>query len=417
MFRKHGYLFLLILLFAVGAFLRLYNFENRLIFGPEQGMSFITSAENLDKFSLLGETNWIRSTSSGHIPFHGAFYSYFILPLLVLFKFKVLPVTVAFVFLNLITALVFFIVTKRIFGKIIGIFSLFFFLFSDVMIHHSLFAWIVNPSILLGALTLWFVYKLIRNRKSLSPMLWIGVLSGLGFGFQSFYLLFAGLLFLLILFLSKKKVLSVPIFLIGVILGSLPTVIFDLRHDFYHVRTFWQFFLDVLAGQSSGTSSYYNFLFLYPYLFLIYAFITKAIYKFYKPLTIIPIALFLYVSFTSPLFNLNKSTGMVQGITLKVLETAALEIAYDNPPEKFNIVTLWDFDTRAHTLRFLLTYNHNKKPQPVEEYKNLDAIYAFAPENYEVINPEVWELQSFLPYKISELRSPSAGFRLYKLTK
>jgi len=405
------------LLFAIGAFLRLYNFENRLIFGPEQGMSFITSAENLEKFSLLGETNLIRSTSAGHIPFHGAYYSYFILPLLVLFKFHVLPVTIVFAILNLVTALVFFIITKKLFGKTTGLLSLFFFLFSDVMIHHSLFAWIVNPSIILGVLTLWFVAKLFKNRKSLSPILWIGVFSGLGFGFQSFYLMFAGFLFLLLIFLSKKKFLSIPIFLFGVILGSLPTVIFDLRHDFYHVRTFWQFFLDVLAGQSSGSSSYYNFLYLYPYLFLIYAFITKAIYKFYKPLILIPIAIFLYFSLTSSFINLNKSTGMAQGITLKVLETAAQEITNDNPPEKFNVVTLWDFDTRAHTLRYLLTYNHNKKPQPVEEYKNLDVIYAFAPENYEVINPKVWELQSFLPYKITELNSPSTGYRLYKLIK
>jgi len=405
------------LLFAIGAFLRLYNFENRLIFGPEQGMSFITSAENLEKFSLLGETNLIRSTSAGHIPFHGAYYSYFILPLLVLFKFHVLPVTIVFAILNLVTALVFFIITKKLFGKTTGLLSLFFFLFSDVMIHHSLFAWIVNPSIILGVLTLWFVAKLFKNRNSLSPILWIGVFSGLGFGFQSFYLMFAGFLFLLLIFLSKKKFLSIPIFLFGVILGSLPTVIFDLRHDFYHVRTFWQFFLDVLAGQSSGSSSYYNFLYLYPYLFLIYAFITKAIYKFYKPLILIPIAIFLYFSLTSSFINLNKSTGMAQGITLKVLETAAQEITNDNPPEKFNVVTLWDFDTRAHTLRYLLTYNHNKKPQPVEEYKNLDVIYAFAPENYEVINPKVWELQSFLPYKITELNSPSTGYRLYKLIK
>lgn len=417
MFRKHGYLFLIIVLLAVGAFLRLYNYENRLIFGPEQGMSFITSAQNLERFSLLGETNLIRSTSAGHIPFHGAYYSYFILPLLVLFKFQVLPITLVFALLNLFTAFIFFKITKKIFGNIVAAFSLFFFLFSDVMIHHSLFAWIVNPSILLGVLTIWFVSKLMKNKNSLSPVLWIGIFSGLGFGFQSFYLLFAIFLFVLIIYISKKKLLSIPVFLFGVILGSLPTVFFDLRHDFYHVRTFGQFFLDVIAGKSSGTSSYYNFLFLYPYLFLLYAFVTKKIYKISKPLTILPLAVFLYASLTSSFFNLNKSVGMAPGITLKVLETAASEIAADNPPEKFNVVTLWDFDTRGHTLRYLLTYNHHKKPQPVEEYKNLDAIYAFAPKDYDVINPQVWELQSFLPYKIIELKSPSSSYRLYKFIK
>lgn len=117
-FCAHGYLLLIIAIFVAGATLRLYNFENRLIFGPEQGMSLITSASNLEKFSLLGETNWIRATSAGHTPFHGALYSYMILPLLVIFNFRVLPVTIIFALLNLMTAFIFFRIANKPVGKL-----------------------------------------------------------------------------------------------------------------------------------------------------------------------------------------------------------------------------------------------------------------------------------------------------------
>lgn len=415
-FQTHIYLYLILCMFAVGIFLRLYNFENRLIFGPEQGISFLTSAGNLEKFSLLGETNLIRTTSAGHIPFHGAVYSYLLLPLLVIFNYRVLPVTLAFCLLNIFTAYIFLRISEKMFGKTIAAFSLFFFLFSDIMIHHSLFAWIVNPTPLLGVLTLWCLFLLWQKRDRLSPVFWIGTMSGLGFGFQNFYLFFAGLLFILLISLTKKKIQSVIVFLFGVILGSLPTVIFDLRHDFYHTRTFFQYFLDVLAGKSSGDSSYYNFLYLYPYLYIIYAFISKRLLHVWKPLALIPVTLFLYFSFTSPLFNLHQSVGMAPGITLKSLEMAASTIA-STAPKNFNVATLWDFDTRAYPLRYLLKYYYGKTAQPVEEYKNLDALYVFAPEKYDIANPQVWELQSYLPYQTKDLVSPATNYHLYQLTK
>jgi len=173
----------------------------------------------------------------------------------------------------------------------------------------------------------------------------------------------------------------------------------------------------MFTGQASGTSTYYNFLFLYPYLFLFYAFITKILFRTWKPLALIPVTVFLYGAFTSPFFNLNKSTGMFPGITLKSFESASYSIAQDNPPVKFNVATLWDFDTRAHPLRYILSFYYHKKPLPYEEYQNLDALYVFAPEKYDMKSPKVWELEVYYPYKIKELPLSVSGYRLYKLTK
>ncbi len=416
------YRLLIIFLFFAGAFLRLYNFEDRMIFGPEQGISLMTSAANLEKFSLLGEINLQRATSASHIPFHGAYYSYLLLPLIVLANYQVLPITLAFTGLNLITALVFFVVSQKLFGKTVAALALFFFIFSAVMIHHSLFTWILNPLPLVGILNLWFFSKLVKNRKLLSPIFWIGFLSGFGFGLQNLYLPLGALMLILITIFSRRKLISVPAYFFGAILGNLPMVIFDLRHDFYHLRTLWQYFLDVyLTHTVSGFTDYYHFLYLFPYLFLLFAFVAINLSKIFKPLALAPLLLFVYYNFTSPKFDLNHSTGMPLGITTQSLETAAGLIATDlaaSPPaSRFNLATLWDFDTRANPLRYLLKYYHRQIPEGYENYADIDTLYVFAPNSYDIEKPRVWELTAFRPYRIFDLGINSPGYRLYKLSK
>ena len=417
MFRKHGYLILIIAFFVVGIFLRLYNFQNRLIFGPEQAISLLTAASYLDKFSLLGEVNLQRGTSTGLNPFHGALFNYSLVPLILLFKFNPLPISYLFLFLNVFTAFVFFLVTKKLFGKKVALFSLFYFLLSSKMIHHSLFIWNLNFLPLLGILSLWFVSKQIKKPTSVFSSIWLGILGGIGFGLQYLYLPFIAITLLVTIYFSKKKIQTIILFGVGLLVGAFSMVLFDLRHDFYYTRTLWQYFLDVLDGKANGGTSYFDFMYLFPYIFIVYGFITNFIYKKWKLLCLIPLLVYVYVSFQSPQVNFKNSTGVVPGITLKVLESASKVISEDNPPEKFNVVTLWDFDSRAHTLRYFLANYYHKTPQAVENYNNIDALYAFAPSGYDIVKPSVYELNSFFPYKIKELSSITPGYRLYKLTK
>ena len=419
---KKFYSLLIILLFAAGAFLRFYNFENRLIFGPEQGISLLTSAGNLTKFSLLGEYNLQRATSAGHNLIHGPLFSYFLLPFIVLFNFRVLPVSLVFPFLNLITALILFIISKKLFGKLVAALTLFFFLFSSLMIYHSLFIWIYHPLILLGTLSIWFIAGLSKNQTKVSSVFWLGLISGIGFSLQYPFLIYSAFLFFLVIFLSKKRLPAISLFLGGFFLANITRVIFDLRHDFYHLRTLWQFFLDVYFYRTiSGATYSYHYLHLFPIFCLLLALVTGGLYKVRKVLALIPITIFLYLSFTSPLLDLKRSTGMPPGITLKSLEAAANTIADDlsvGPPAGgFNVATLWDFDTVARPMKYLLQYNHGLTPQGFENYGNLDALYVFAPEDRDINNPEVWEFNTFKPYRVTTLISPSAKYRLYKLTK
>lgn len=406
--KKYSYFVLFLLLFIVGSYLRFYNLPMRLVYGPEQGISLLTSAANMEKFSLLGEYNLQRFTSDGHNLIHGPLFSYFLLPFILLFNFRILPLTIMFVLLNLFTALTLFIISKKLFGKLVAILSLFYFLTSTLMIYHSLFIWIYNPLILLGVLSVWLI----------NSGFWLGLISGIGFNLQYPFLVYGAFLFLVTILISKRRLKSTILFIIGFCLANITRVIFDIRHDFYHIRTLWQFFVDVYINHSISAVTYnYHYLHLFPIFCLLLAFFSVGLYKIKKPLVLIPILIYLYFNFTSPLFNLDKSLGMPNGLTLSSLESAASVIAADKPPVQFNVATLWDFDTRAHPLRYLLKYYHHIVPAPVENYKDVSAIYVFAPESRDIYNPDVWELNVFRPYKIISLSSSSYGYKLYKLVK
>ncbi len=415
---KKFYNLLIVLLFALGAFLRLYNFPNRLIFGPEQGISLLTAAANLTKFSLLGEYNLQRFTSAGHNLIHGPLFSYFLLPFVIIFNFRVLPISLVFPGLNLLTGFILFWVTKNLFGRSVAALTVFFFLTSSLMIYHSLFIWIYHPLVLLGVLAIWFVAALKKEPYRLAPAFWLGLISGVGFSLQYPFLVFAAFLLFIVLLISKKHLFSALLFTLGFFLANITRVIFDLRHDFYHLRTLWQFFLDVYVNRTISAATYsYHYLHLFPYFCLLLALLSIGLYNLKKPLILIPILVFLYLNLTSPLFNLNRPLGMPEGLTLHSLEAAAATIAADRPPERFNVATLWDFDTLARPMRYLLQYYHGLKPLGFADYGNVDALYVFAPVDRDIYNPEVWELNTFRPYKVTILASPAAKYRLYKLTK
>lgn len=413
------YYIVFVFLLLVGVFLRLYNFKNRLIFGPEQAISLTTSADNLEHFSLLGETNLIRKTSTGHIPFPDATFGYLLLPLILLFKFDPLAITFCFALLNLATGVILAVLVKKVFGPITSIFTFAFFMTSAVMIHHSLFIWIVNPTPLLAILSTYLCYVLFskKNTERLKIILLLGTLSGLGFGMQKMYILFLIGTFLYIIYVSEKRVFNSLIFIGGVLLGNLPTLIFDIRHNFYHLITFLEYFGDVINKRVSGATTYYNYLYLYPLLFLFFGVVTTVIYKKSKLVALLTIFLYVFINLNSAMVNFERSTGMAKNITLESLKLASKKISTSNPPQKFNVATLWDFDTRALPMRYLLKYMYASVAEPVENYKDIDALYVLATDNYDIDHPKVWELQEFLPYKVNTLDNFAVGYKLYYLQK
>ena len=114
----------IIAVFLVAIIIRFYNFPNRVTFGPEQAISLETSAAMIkDKFSLLGIENVQRTTSQGLKIYSGALFSYSVIPLLLIFDYQALPISVYFAVLNIVTGLILFLVAKKKWIDVKQIFS------------------------------------------------------------------------------------------------------------------------------------------------------------------------------------------------------------------------------------------------------------------------------------------------------
>lgn len=409
--KKTLFLFV-ILIFAL--IIRFYNFSNRINFGPEQAISLITSAEYIkDKVTLIGLPSTQRVTSTGHIIFSSPLFNYSLMPLELLFNFDPVPITGYFTLLNVLTGLITFILIKKLFSIKVAFFSLILFLFNNYMIFHSMFIWIVNYLPLLGILTFYLLFRFREKNKQIYPLL-IGLLSGIAFGMEYLYLFTFIFIFIFLLCYSKNRIIHTFLFFIGMAIASLPMIIFDLKHDFYYLGTFYQYLIDTLNSPSQSKISYYHFLQFWPVIALLGGILLAKIFQKNKYLVVIICLIYLFFNISSSMVNFNEAIGMNKGLNYNIVNSAAEKIA-DDKPKKFNVATTWDFDSRAHPLRYLLIYRYKAIPAAVEEYKNVDNIYVMTGPGYDFEKTSLYEISSFRSFKASFLAKISNDYSVFKL--
>lgn len=405
-----------LIIFILALLVRFYNFQNRITFGPEQAISLLVSSDYVnEKFSLLGLPSTQRTTSHGHIIFYPPVFNYSLIPLLVIFNYQAVPITAYFAFLNLITGLVLYFVGKKIFNKTVALFSTAIFLFNDLMINHSLFIWSVNYLPLCGIVIFYLLAKKYLKQSKNFDDFWLGLLSSLAFGIEYLFLPTAILVFSLAIFFSKKRIKFALLFSLGGVVGILPTIIFDLTHEFYHAKTLWQYFLDTIFIPSQSKIEYYHFLQFWPILAIIAGII---LYKFFlqsKAAAIVLLLSIVILNLVSSRVSFTHPVGMAENLNFQKLHEAAEKIALDNPKD-FNVVMTFDFDSRAHPLRYLLKYNFGYQSLGVEDYPNADVLYVLTIPSYPIHKTSLWEISSFNAITIEKLAEID-GFIVYKLTK
>lgn len=405
--------FLLILLLAT--LIRFYNFSDRINFGPEQAISLIVSSDYVnEKFSLLGLPNVQRTTSMGHILYSPSPFNFSLVPLLIILNYDPVLITAYFAILSLITGIVLYLLVMKVFNKTIAILSAAIFLFNDYIIHHSTFIWIVNYLPLVSLLIGLMIYKLYKNKNSLTAVFTIGLLSSICIGLEYFFVFTAIFLFLLVIFISQKKLMATIFFILGAILGNLPTIIFDLSHNFYHLNTLWQYSLETINNPGQSKISYYHFFQFWPYLAILAGLAIYKIYTFSKPLASIILILIISLNLTSPKVSFYSPVGMYKNLNFSKINQAAKIIAADNP-QNFNVVMTFDFDSRAHPLRYLLKYKYGFKPMGVEDYPKSKSLYVFTEESYPLGSSSLWEISSFKPTTTQKIGIID-NFSVFKLT-
>ncbi len=412
--KLNRYLLLIVLLAVI---VRFYNFENRITFGPEQAISLLVSGDYInEKFSLLGLPSTQRTTSFGHIIYYPPIFNYSLIPFLIIFNYSVVLITGYFAFLNIATGLVLYIVSKKILNQKAALFSSALFLFNSYMINHSMFIWSVNYLPILNVLLVYLLFKMYKKISSRINIFIVGFLSSLSLGVEYIYIFTGVFILFLTIYFSKNKLTAFFLFLSGAATGILPTIIFDLTHDFYHLKSLWQYFLDTVSNPSQSNIAYYQFLQFWPILALLAGFLLFRIYKRNKILSIGILALYVFYNLMSPLVSFSDPVGMYKGLNYFKVNQAA-ELVTQDKPESFNVVMTFDFDSRAHPLRYLLKYNHNFSAGGVEDYPNSKNLYVFTTKDYPISKTGLWEVASFKAVKVQLLGEIGNNFVLYKLTK
>lgn len=237
------FLFLLILIFIGGTFLRFYRLEEFAIFLADQGRDAII----IKRILTLEHLPAIGPPSSVGQVYLGPFYYYFIAPWLWFFKFN--PVGLAFgvAFFSSCYILINYFIIKNIFNPQTALISSFLIAFSSVIIEYSRFSW--NPN-LLPLFTLLTLYTFIQALKKQKIFYFFLFGSFLSFCLQLHYLSFFLFPPLILLFFKEiytrkdKKNLILNFFfaLSTFLFFSSPLVIFDFRHQFLNMKNFFNIF-------------------------------------------------------------------------------------------------------------------------------------------------------------------------------
>lgn len=396
-------------------FFRLNNISSLINFRLDQGIHLLETKEMFDskKIRLVGPMVTSK-TFMGRQFFIGANYYYILGIIGLIGQWDPIIITIIFIILELGFYLLFVFFLKQKFNQLWSFLVFLFISLSPYLVSHSRFFW--NPHLLIpfSILVLYFGDKYLIKKQFrylfLTAFFW-------GNGFACHYsAVFWGLFFIYLLLKSKKNTdtkLYLIIFL-GFILGNLPFFIFELRHNFYNIKTLIFVFLNSKTG-SELTSHYFVFSLLIFSLFGFLTIINKIKNKknaFLWLTIVLGVTLWLQTSF----FTSYKPTDLTEGWGYKEQQLVVDLIVRDGCPKNFEIAATVQGDTRAYDLRYLLDLK-KCKPMGVEDYLKAEKLFLVAPIDRLPEKETVWEVSSLGKFKINREEKITEKIVFWELEK
>jgi len=235
-----------LVLIAIGVFLRTYRLTEFVTFLGDQGRDAIIIKRiiTFEHFPAIGPTSSVGGV------FLGPFYYYLMAPFLALFHLDPIGLAYGSVFFSIIGFIAAYFVVRKELDKPTAIFFSIFTIFSYILVESARFSW--NPNLLpfFSFFTLYFAYKFVAAKKNIYALL-TGVF--LSFSIQLHYLsllLFVPIIcFFIINHQNKKKsiISQIPSLMgafVSFVFFSAPLIIFDLKHDFLNTKSFIKIFTD-----------------------------------------------------------------------------------------------------------------------------------------------------------------------------
>ena len=384
---------LLIIFSLFYLFPRLYNIQNKLEFSYDQGFHLMDVFDMVKthKIRLIGP-EVTSKLFMGREFFIGPHYYYILTILGIISHWSPLTITILFVLLQWLFYLILVKYVFKFFGFLASLVVSCVVALSPYFVSNGRFFW--NPHFIIPLSILFIIYF---DNLFLASILW-----GMAFSFHYTALFWA--LPILISLIYKKRFNLKNIFIIfcGFILGDLPFFIFELRHNFYNIKTI----LLVFTHTRGAVTEYSPHYFIYPLFILIVWGLLLLSKKYKKPFYLL-ILLFLFFK-SDP--GLDQIKGWTYPEQLKVRDL----ILQNGCPQNYNIATTIQGDTRFHSLRFLLI---QKKcpPNKEDDYSTNKLLYLVAPSNRPPETETVWEITSAKPFKIIEKHTINQDINLFLL--
>ncbi len=396
--RDNFFLIGVVILTVVYLFLRLNKFEERTTYHLDQGLHLLESREmvvNKD-IRLIGPMVSSKTFMDRGF-FIGPQYYYVLAFLGIITKWNPISIDVILLIIELGFILYFVDWIRKKYGKNEALIVFGLLTFSRYFIIHSRFFW--NPHFLLplGIMAGIILDKYIKKNK-VKYLLGVGVLWGLAFSFHYSAVFWA--IPLLILLLKTKKFWNKNTFIylpIGFILGDLLWFVFEIRNNFYNIRTvLW------VMSQAKNSGRMEPHYFAYPLIVFGLIAIANILSKIKRKKILLGLVLVIGISWLQvKLINDPIPLGHPIGWNYLVEKEIVNKILSNGCPKNFNVASTISGDTRSYDLRFLLTAK-GCQPMGVEEYPRAEKLFLIAPVNRPAETETVWEVSSLDKFKVNK---------------
>jgi hypothetical protein len=410
-----GFLIGVFLIMGLYLFLRLDGFMEKTTFSLDQGFQLLEVKEMVDegKIRLIGPSvSW--KTLEDRSFFIGANYYYVLAMLGIVFGWEVMPISISLLLIEAAFVVTLILWIKKKIGRTEALIALGAISVSDYLIVHSRFFW--NPHFLLplgvlGVISLERFWK----EGQIRDLGFFGWWWGLAFSFH--YSAVFWVIPLVAVLWNKRS--FVTIWKIGLIpfaflLGNLPYVVFELRHNFYNINTLlW------VIKNSENSGSMEPHYFIYP--LIVFGIVGACIMlkkirseelKIRVGITGILILVLIQEMFLKSELPL----GHPRGWTYPVEKKAVEYILKDGCPKKYNIASTVGGDTRSYDLRYLLTVR-DCQPMGVTEYNEVELLYLVAPDSRPPEKETVWEVNVLGDINVLEKMQLTEKIWIYKINR
>jgi hypothetical protein len=369
-----------ILIAGLFLFLRLWKIEEKVNFSMDQGMFLLRAKEIWEnkELTLIGPP--ASPLIDGRHFFQGPAIYYFLIPFFLIAKEGVVEMSVGMVLLNLISLIFLYFAGKNIVGKRASIIGVILLTICPIAVDFSRFVWNPNMLLWLTPIYIWLGSRYILDKRKLT-LLGLGVMGGICLQFHFQFSLII-LLTLILLFCRKEKLQNLGVYVLGLTIGYLPLIIFDLRNNFYNLKTILAW-LTTKNGETMDWQSYY-LVAVVPIITLILGYILSKVKskKLVNYLLLIVVVWGGYYSVDSKGWGQVENWGFNETIkSVKIIENDVVE-------EQYNIANTVYGDTRGCAWRFLLTMK-GIPPQEVTNFNQIDRLYVIG----KIKN--VWEINTF----------------------